>query len=53
LVEGENDEPETILSPMLWESTVSFQVLSPVFTAAVLVAFVVLALALAWQQGLQ
>jgi hypothetical protein len=42
-----------ILSPMLWESTVSFQVLSPVFTAAVLVAFVVLALALAWRQGLQ
>ena len=42
-----------ILSPMLWESTVSFQVLSPVFTAAVLVAFVVLALTLAWRQGLQ
>jgi len=42
-----------ILSPMLWESTVSFQVLSPVFTAAVLVAFVVLALALAWRQNLQ
>ncbi len=42
-----------ILSPMLWESTVSFQVLSPVLTAAVLVAFAVLALALAWRQGLQ
>ncbi|HZW96306.1 MAG TPA: hypothetical protein VFF64_25390 [Candidatus Eremiobacteraceae bacterium] len=42
-----------ILSPMLWESTVSFQVLSPVFTAAVLVAFVVLALGLAWRQNLQ
>ncbi len=42
-----------ILSPLLWESTVSFQVLSPVFTAAVLVAFVVLALALAWRQNLQ
>jgi hypothetical protein len=42
-----------ILSPMLWESTVSFQVLSPVFTAIVLVAFVVLALTLAWRQGLQ
>jgi len=42
-----------ILSPMLWESTVTFQVLSPVFTAAVLVAFVVLALALAWRQNLQ
>ena len=42
-----------ILSPMLWESTVRFQVLSPVFTAAVLVAFVLLALALAWRQNLQ
>ena len=42
-----------ILSPLLWESTVRFQVLSPVFTAAVLVAFVVLALALAWRQDLQ
>jgi hypothetical protein len=42
-----------ILSPLLWESTVRFQVLSPAFTAAVLVAFVVLALALAWRQNLQ
>ena len=42
-----------ILSPLLWESTVRFQVLSPVFTAAVLVAFVVLSLALAWRQNLQ
>ena len=42
-----------ILSPLLWESTVRFQVLSPFFTAAVLVAFVVLALALAWRQNLQ
>ncbi len=42
-----------ILSPLLWESTVRFHVLSPVFTAAVLVAFVVLALALAWRQDLQ
>lgn len=42
-----------ILSPLLWESTVRFQLLSPVFTAAVLVAFVVLALALAWRQSLQ
>ncbi|MGB0076769.1 MAG: hypothetical protein WBP87_04380 [Candidatus Sulfotelmatobacter sp.] len=42
-----------ILSAMLWESTVSFQVLLPVFTAAVLVAFVVFALTLAWRQGLQ
>src|SRR5271169_4220758 len=36
-----------ILSPLLWESTVRFQVLPPAFTAVVLVAFVVLALALA------
>ncbi len=42
-----------ILSPLLWESTVRFQALSPVFTAAVLVALVVLALALAWRQNLQ
>ncbi len=36
-----------ILSPLLWESTVRFQVVWPAFTAAVLVAYVVLALALA------
>jgi hypothetical protein len=42
-----------ILSPLLWESTVRFQVLSPAFAALVLVAFVVLALALAWQHNLQ
>ncbi len=42
-----------ILSPLLWESTVRFQVLWPAFTSAVLVAFVVLALALAWRQNLQ
>ena len=42
-----------ILSPLLWESTVRFQVLTPAFTAVVLVAFVVLALALAWQRNLQ
>jgi hypothetical protein len=42
-----------ILSPLLWESTVRFQVLAPAFTAVVLVAFVVLALALAWQRNLQ
>jgi hypothetical protein len=42
-----------ILSPLLWESTVRFQVVSPTFTAVVLVAFVVLALALAWQRNLQ
>jgi hypothetical protein len=42
-----------ILSPLLWESTVRFQVLSPAFTAAVLVTFVVLALALSWRGNLQ
>jgi hypothetical protein len=42
-----------ILSPLLWESTVRFQILSPVFTAVVLVLFVVLALALAWRRDLQ
>ena len=42
-----------ILSPLLWESTVRFQVLAPAFTAAILVAFVVLALALAWRSNLQ
>jgi uncharacterized membrane protein YidH (DUF202 family) len=42
-----------ILSPLLWESTVRFQVLPPVFTAGVLVAFVVVGLALAWPQRLQ
>jgi len=42
-----------ILSPLLWESTVRFQVLSPTFTAVVLVAFVVLAMALAWKHDLQ
>ncbi len=42
-----------ILSPLLWESTVRFQVLSPSFTAVVLVAFVVLALAMAWKHDLQ
>jgi hypothetical protein len=42
-----------ILSPMLWESTVRFQVLSPAFAAAVTVAFVVLTIALAWRRDLQ
>jgi hypothetical protein len=42
-----------ILAPLLWESTVRFQVLAPAFTAVVLVAFVVLALALAWRRNLQ
>jgi len=44
-----------ILVPLLWESTVSFRSISPTFTAVVLVAFVVLALALTltWQCNLQ
>ena len=42
-----------ILSPLLWESTVRFQVLSPTFAAAVTVAFVILAIALGWQSDLQ
>jgi len=42
-----------ILSPLLWESTVRFQVLPSAFTAIVLVGFVVLALALAWRRNLQ
>jgi len=42
-----------ILSPLLWESTVRFQVISPTFAAVVLVAFVVLALGLTWQRNLQ
>jgi hypothetical protein len=42
-----------ILSPLLWESTVRFRILQAAFTAAVLVAFVMLALVLAWRQRLQ
>jgi len=42
-----------ILSPLLWESTVRFQVLSPTYAAVVLVAFVMLTLALGWQRKLQ
>ncbi len=42
-----------ILSPLLWESTVRFQVISPAFAAAVLVAFTVLTVVLAWQRNLQ
>jgi hypothetical protein len=42
-----------ILSPLLWESTVRFRFLWPGFTAAVLVAFVGVALVMAWRQNLQ
>ena len=42
-----------ILAPLLWEATVRFQVISPVFTAVVLVAFVVLVLTLSWRRQLE
>jgi len=42
-----------ILSPLLWESTVRFQVLSPTFAAIWLTGFVVLSLGVAWQAKLQ
>jgi hypothetical protein len=42
-----------ILSPMLWETTVSFHVLSPTLASVVLVGFVVLTIALAWKRDLQ
>ncbi len=42
-----------ILSPMLWESTVRFQFLSPAFTGTILVGFFVLTLALAWRRNLE
>lgn len=42
-----------ILCPLVWESTVRFQVLSPTIGALVLVAFLVLTMALANRQELQ
>jgi hypothetical protein len=42
-----------ILSPLLWESTVRFRVLSPASASMVLVAFVVLTLALARHRSVQ
>ena len=42
-----------ILSPLLWESTARFQVVSAASTSVVLAAFVVLTFALAWQHNLQ
>jgi hypothetical protein len=41
-----------ILSPMLWELTLRFQILPPWATAAVLGGFVVLASALSWKSNL-
>lgn len=42
-----------ILSPLLWESTVRFQVLSPAFASVWLIGFVALAVVLAWRDDLQ
>jgi len=42
-----------ILAPLLWESTVRFQVLAPAFTGVVLVAYVVLTLALAARRDME
>ena len=42
-----------ILSPMLWETTVSFHVLSPALASVVLVGFVALTISLAWKRDLQ
>lgn len=41
-----------ILAPMLWELTLSFKVLAPTATAAILAVFVVAATALAWKRDL-
>ncbi|HET8549105.1 MAG TPA: hypothetical protein VFL57_13905 [Bryobacteraceae bacterium] len=41
-----------ILAPMLWETTVRFQVLSPALTASLLVCFVIGGSALAWPRNL-
>ena len=42
-----------ILSPLLWESTVRFHALSPALAGSITVAFVVLAIGLAWRGDLQ
>jgi len=42
-----------ILAPLLWEATVRFQVISPVFTSVVLAALSVLVLALSWRRQLE
>lgn len=42
-----------ILAPLLWESTVRFEVLAPAFTAVVLVAYMVLTLALAARRDME
>ncbi len=40
-----------ILAPMLWEVTVRFRILEPPVTAAVLAAFALLAMTLAWRRN--
>jgi len=40
-----------ILSPLLWETTVRFRILEPPVTAAVLAAFALLAMILAWRRN--
>jgi hypothetical protein len=42
-----------IMAPLLWESTVRFQTIAPVFAAGVLIAFLVLALTLSWRRHLE
>ena len=42
-----------ILAPLLWESTVRFEVISPIFSAIVLVVFIVLVLAFSWRRQLE
>jgi len=42
-----------ILSPLLWESTVRFHVLSSALASVVLIVFVALSLVLAWRRELQ
>lgn len=42
-----------ILAPLLWESTVRFQAIAPIFAGGALVAFLVLALTLSWRRRLQ
>lgn len=41
-----------VVAPMLWETTVRFQVLPPAITAAVLVVFVAASAALAWARNI-
>lgn len=42
-----------ILSPMLWETTVRFEYLSPALTGGILAGFFAFTMALAWKRGLE